>query len=103
MRFRVLVVALFAAACERAPVDERPIPVPAREVSHRFVVTPVTTTDDTLGLFLDTGGGINMLWASSAKRLKLEAKPFEIPAEGEDVPKGVWSTVPYPAFSAGRG
>ena len=78
----LLAVTLVAWSC-RAPVTGGSMPsaglssdavtmrLPTRYLADRFVVTPVTIDGDTLELYTDTGGGANMLWESTVRRLRL--------------------------------
>lgn len=91
-----LAVSLFA--CGRDPSGSAPIRIPARVVADRFVATPVTTDGDTLGLFLDTGGGKNMMWSTAAHRLKLPIDTLTLSGE-EGGPAEKWGSVPYPTFA----
>jgi hypothetical protein len=86
------------AACGQASSASVPIRLPARVVADRFIATPITTGADTLGLFLDTGGGKNMMWATAARRLKLPIDTLTLPADGGG-PAEKWGVVPYPAFA----
>jgi hypothetical protein len=45
--------------------------LPVRYDADRFAATPVTSDGDTLVLYTDTGGGTNMLWESTVRRLRL--------------------------------
>jgi hypothetical protein len=84
-------------ACGQASSASAPVRIPARLVADRFLATPVTTSGDTLGLFLDTGGGMNMMWSTAARRLKLPVDTITLPAEdGRAAEK--WGSVPYPSF-----
>ncbi len=50
-------------------------PLPTRYLADRFAVAPVTERGDTLEFYTDTGGGLNMLWASAAPRLQMKPTP----------------------------
>src|SRR5690606_19337256 len=57
-------------AAQGARVDT----LPTRYAAHRWVAAPVLESGDTLALFTDTGGGTNMLWPATLKRLGLTAE-----------------------------
>ena len=66
---------LMGGAYGAAPVlPAQPAPsayrLPTRYLADRFAVAPVTTDGDTLLLYTDTGGGLNMLWESTVRRLQ---------------------------------
>ena len=44
--------------------------LPTRYLADRYAVAPVTADGDTLLLYTDTGGGLNMLWESTVRRLQ---------------------------------
>ena len=48
--------------------------LPTRYAEHRWFVTPVLHTGDTVSLYTDTGGGTNMLWPTTATRLSLSGE-----------------------------
>lgn len=48
--------------------------LPVRYSEHRYFVTPVLETGDTLELYTDTGGGASMLWQETAERLGLDGE-----------------------------
>lgn len=89
---------LGAIACDRqGSIAVTPTRLPARVVEYRFIATPVTTSGDTLGLFLDSGGGLNMLWPNTAKRLNLPAETTQM-AGDDGGPVETWGIVPFPTF-----
>lgn len=47
------------------------VPLPVRFDAHRILLAPVTAQGDTLLFLLDTGGGANMLYQSTVRRLGL--------------------------------
>ncbi|MGH7617515.1 MAG: hypothetical protein ACREPM_09835 [Gemmatimonadaceae bacterium] len=95
--YTFVVAVAWSVACGRtAPPASTPIRLPARVVSDRFVATPVTTNGDTLDFFLDTGGGLNMLWPSAVARLKLSPKQVEL--GGDDGGSEKWGAVDFPRF-----
>lgn len=47
------------------------VPLPVRFDAHRILLAPVTAQGDTLLFLLDTGGGANMLYAPTVRRLGL--------------------------------
>lgn len=48
--------------------------LPTRYLADRFAVAPVTADGDTLLLYTDTGGGLNMLWESAVERLQYRSE-----------------------------
>lgn len=87
-----------AAQPARAPTAGANAPVhwlPTRYEAGRFFLVPVTTAGDTLVFYPDTGGGANMLWASTVERLSL---PTERIATGDDSVQ----VTPFPEFTPSR-
>ena len=68
--------------------------LPVRYSGHRYFVTPVLETGDTLELYTDTGGGANMLWQGTAERLGLDGEWLR---QGDDSMK----IVAFPPMRAG--
>ena len=94
---RFVACLLVLAGCT-ASSPATPVRLPARLVNGRFSVRPVTTGGDTLGLILDSGGGINMLWSEAAARLRLPMDSVRTPAEDGE-PAQTVGVVPYPQFA----
>lgn len=63
-------------------------------LADRFAMTPVTAAGDTLILYTDTGGGLNMLWQRTVSRLALST-------EQQIIGKDTANIVTLPALSAG--
>jgi hypothetical protein len=68
--------------------------LPARFLADRPYAVPVTARGDTLLLFLDTGGGANMLYTPALERLGLAAEWMR--ADGDSM-----QLARLPAFSSG--
>lgn len=67
-------MALVATAAGLAQTDRASVRVlPARFIANRIYAAPITGRGDTLLLYLDTGGGANMLYPSTVTRLGLRA------------------------------
>lgn len=72
------------------------VEVPATFAQHRILVRPVTPAGDTLVFYTDTGGGLNMIYTTTADRLDMPRERF---AMGTDtVPM-----TPWPAWAPGLG
>lgn len=68
--------------------------IPARFIADRIYAAPVTTAGDTLLLYLDTGGGVNMVYPRTLVRLGLRADWVH---QGDDSVQ----LVSLPPFAAG--
>lgn len=84
-----------------------PVEIPTRYEEHRWFVTPVTKGGETLSFYTDSGGGMNMLFAPAADRLKppretaeQDGQKFETVAWGDLVPG---SPIPGPIPDAPAG
>ncbi|HSN88450.1 MAG TPA: hypothetical protein VL025_16940 [Thermoanaerobaculia bacterium] len=81
-----------------------PVEIPTRYDEHRWLVTPVTKGGETLLLYTDSGGGMNMLFAPVADRLGPARKKIEL--EGQSFDTVAWedlapgSPVPPPGPAA---
>jgi hypothetical protein len=82
------------AATRAEPAVLRALPV--HYLADRFAVAPVTAGGDTLELYTDTGGGMNMLWAPTAQRLGLTGEAMQLDGESAEL-------VSLPAFDASAG
>jgi hypothetical protein len=97
-RTRIVAAAALAAAFALSPAAAQtpghPLALPVRYEADRWFVTPVTAGGDTVAFYLDTGGGINMLLAPAAERLRL-------PVDSAGADGRTMRITPMPAFAAG--
>jgi hypothetical protein len=70
----LVLAAPMAAQSGAGPTETTVTQLPVRYSEHRYFVTPVLETGDTLALYTDTGGGANMLWQKTAERLGLDGE-----------------------------
>jgi hypothetical protein len=84
-----------------------PVEIPTRYDEHRWFVTPVTQGGETLSFYTDSGGGLNMIFAPAADRLKPPREKIDF--EGEKVETVAWqdlapgSPIPGPALDGPAG
>lgn len=69
--FLLLLFSLLAGGSAQAQDADRGRKLPAQFLTNRIYVHPVTTDEDTLHLYTDTGGGRNFLMESTVDRLDL--------------------------------
>lgn len=72
--FGLAALGLLAAAPAAAQTAAGLRQLPVRYDHHRYFVTPVLESGDTLALYTDTGGGTNMLWPETVARLGLSGE-----------------------------
>ncbi len=80
-----LAATVLLAACGEGGDQAAPIAtlthLPVHYLADRFAVAPVTAGGDTLELYTDTGGGMDMLWAPIADRLGLARERVQLDGE----------------------
>lgn len=105
LRCGLVVALLLASACSgaRTPATRSPATptdsvaaqrLPTIYLADRFAMAPVTADGDTLVLYTDTGGGLNMLWESTVRRLRY-------PTERQPMGNDTASLVTLPPLSPG--